>query len=65
MRLLGSAWFTEQSMCPLDTKEINSAVVCVSGLSYPKKTHALTMLESILGIHEVGVAGEAGVPAFL
>lgn len=63
MKLLGSELFAEQSTCPLDTKE--TLLLCVSGLSYPKKTHALTMMESVLGIHEMGVVGEAGIPAFL
>ena len=54
-----------QSTCPLDTKEIHSAVSCWWP-TLSQETHALTMLESISGINATGVAGEGtGVPALL
>lgn len=65
MRLLGSKWFLSKRTCPLDTKEINSAVSC-RWPTLSQESHALTLLESISGINETGVAGErTRVPAFL
>lgn len=63
-RLPETPWLwvvSEQSTCPCDTKEINSAV------SLSQESHALTVLESSSGTNKWdGVAEEGtGVPAFL